>query len=120
MFYEESRHLEQEDMGTDSPVYQINLYDKTFLIAIGKERRLVQKKNAYYFPIYLLNKTQVQTQIGAFEFESSKDTPGERAKPFLDSSGDLDLNRLGDPLFLQFCQLRLFSRYYSRYYSYGN
>lgn len=108
MFYEESRHLEQEDMGTESPVYQINLYDKTFLIAIGRERRLVQKKNAYYFPIYLLNKTQVQTQIGAFEFESSKDTPGERAKPFLDSSGDLDLNRLGDPLFYSFANYDYF------------
>ena len=102
MFYEENRHLEEEDMGHESPVYQITLYDKIFLVAIGKERRLVQKKNTYYFPIYLLNKTKVQTQIGAFEFESSRDTTEERSKPFLDSSGDLDLNRLGDPVFYSF------------------
>jgi len=102
MFYEENRHLEEEDMGHESPVYQIILYDKIFLVAIGKERRLIQKKNTYYFPIYLLNKTKVQTQIGAFEFESSRDTPEERSKPFLDSSGDLDLNRLGDPVFYSF------------------
>ena len=108
MFYEENRHLEEEDMGYDSPIYNINLYDKSFLIAIGKERRLIQKKNTYYFPIYLLNKTAVQTQIGAFQFESSKETPQERVKTFLDSSGDLDLNRLGDPIFYSFANYDYF------------
>ncbi len=108
MFYEENRHLEEEDMGYDSPVYHINLYDKSFLIAVGKERRLIQKKNTYYFPIYLLNKTDVQTQIGAFQFDSSKETQQERVKPFLDSSGDLDLNRLGDPIFYSFANYDYF------------
>lgn len=108
MFYEENRHLEEEDMGHESPVYQITLYDKFFLVAIGKERRLIQKKNTYYFPIYLLNKTKVQTQIGAFEFESSRDTTEERVKPFLDNSGDLDLNRLGDPVFYSYANYDYF------------
>ena len=109
MFYEESRHLEEEDIGYDSPVYNINLYDKSFLIAIGKERKLIQKKNAYYFPIYLLNKTQVQLQIGAFEFESSKDTPEERMKPFIDSTGDIDVNRLNDPILYSFADYDYFN-----------
>ena len=108
MFYEENRHLEEEDMGYDTPIHQINLYDKSFLIAIGKERRLIQKKNTYYFPIYLLNRTQVQTQIGAFEFESSKETPEERQKPFIDSSGDIDPNRLGDPVLYSFADYDYF------------
>ena len=109
MFYEENRHLEEEDIGFDTPVYNITLYDKSFLIAVGKERRLVQKKNTYYFPIYLLNQTHVQTQIGAFEFESSKDTAEERVKTFLDSSGDLDLNRLGDPVLYSFANFDYFN-----------
>jgi len=109
MFYEESRHLEEEDIGYDSPVYNITLYDKSFLIAIGKERKLIQKKNAYYFPIYLLNKTQVQLQIGAFEFESSKDTPEERMKPFIDSTGDIDVNRLNDPILYSFADYDYFN-----------
>jgi hypothetical protein len=108
MFYEENRHLEEEDMGYDTPIHQINLYDKSFLIAIGKERRLIQKKNTYYFPIYLLNRSQVQTQIGAFEFESSKDTPEQRQKPFIDSSGDIDPNRLGDPVLYSFADYDYF------------
>lgn len=108
MFYEENRHLEEEDMGYDTPIHKINLYDKSFLIAIGKERRLIQKKNTYYFPIYILNRNQVQTQIGAFEFESSKETPEERQKPFIDSSGDIDPNRLGDPVFYSFADYDYF------------
>ena len=50
----------------------------------------------------------VQTQIGAFQFESSKETPQERVKPFLDSSEDLDLNRLGDPIFYSFANYDYF------------
>jgi hypothetical protein len=108
MFYEENRQLEQEDIDIESPVYQISIYDKTFLIAIGKERKLIQKKNTYYFPIYLLNKIHVQSQIGAFQYESSKDTMEDRIKPFLDGSGDLDVNRLGDPIFYSFANYDYF------------
>lgn len=108
MFYEENRHLEEEDMGYDTPIHHITLYDKSFLMAIGKERRLIQKKNTYYFPIYLLNRNQVQTQIGAFEFESSKETSEERQKPFIDSSGDIDPNRLGDPVLYSFADYEYF------------
>lgn len=108
MFYEENRHLEEEDMGHDTPIHHITLYDKSFLMAIGKERRLIQKKNTYYFPIYLLNRNQVQTQIGAFEFESSKETTEERQKPFLDSSGDIDPNRLKDPVLYSFADYDYF------------
>jgi len=109
MFYEENRHLEEEDIGFESPIYNINLYDKSFLISIGRERKLVQKKNTFYFPIYLLNNTQVQSQIGAFEFESSKDTAQERAKPYFDSTGDIDLNRIRDPIFYSFANYDYFN-----------
>jgi len=109
MFYEENRHLEEEDIGYDSPIYNITLYDKSFLISIGKERKLIQKKNTYYFPIYLLNKTQVQSQIGAFEFESSKDISEERIKIFLDSTGDIDLNRMSDPVLYSFANYDYFN-----------
>ena len=48
MFYEENRHLEEEDNGYDSVIYYTTIYDKSLLIAIGKERKLLQKKNTYY------------------------------------------------------------------------
>jgi predicted NAD-dependent protein-ADP-ribosyltransferase YbiA (DUF1768 family) len=108
MFYEENRKLEEEDIGIESPVYNITIYDKSFIIAIGNERRLIQKKNTFYFPIYLLNKIYVLSQIGAFEYESSKDVIEDRIKPFLDSSGDIDVNRLGDPILYSFANFDYF------------
>jgi predicted NAD-dependent protein-ADP-ribosyltransferase YbiA (DUF1768 family) len=108
MFYEENRYLEEDDIGFDTPIYNINLYDKSFLITIGKQRKLIQKKNTYYFPIYLLNKTKVQSQIGAFEFESSKDEDKDKIKPFVDTNGDIDLNRLGEPILYSFADYDYF------------
>ena len=108
MYYEENRNLEEEDVGYDSPIYNITIFDKHFLLTIGKERKLLTKKNRYYFPVYIMNKLQVQCQIGAFEFESTKDTQEERWKPFRDSSGDIDLNRLGDIIFYSFADYDYF------------
>jgi hypothetical protein len=50
----------------------------------------------------------VQAQIGAFQFESSKELPEDRVKPFLDPSGDLDLNRLGDIVLYSFANYDYF------------
>lgn len=108
MYYEENRNLEEEDVGYDSPIYTVTLYDKHFLLTVGKERKLITKKNCYYFPVYLMNKTQVQSQIGALEFESTKEDKEDRLKPYLDSSGDLDLNRLGDIIFYSFADYDYF------------
>jgi len=108
MYYEENRNLEEEDVGYDSPIYNVTLYDKYFLLTVGKERKLVTKKNCYYFPVYLMNKTHVQSQIAALEFESNKESKEDRLKPYLDSSGDLDLNRLGDIIFYRFADYDFF------------
>jgi hypothetical protein len=108
MYYEENRNLEDEDVGYDSPLYTITIYDKHFLLSIGKERKLVTKKNYFYFPVYLMNKNQVQSQIGALEFESTKEKKEDRIKPYLDSSGDIDLNRLGDIIFYSFADYDYF------------
>ena len=108
MYYEENRNLEDEDIGHDCPIYLVSIYDKQFLLTVGKERKLVTKKNSYYFPVYLMNRDLVQSQIGAFEYESSKEKKEDRMKPYLDSSGDLDLNRLGDIIFYSFADYDYF------------
>ena len=106
--YDENKNLEDEDIGFDSPLYDINLYDKHYLITVGKERKLVAKKNHYYFPVYLVNEKMVYRQIGAFEFESVEKTQENRSKTFLDKEGDLDLNRLGDLILYSFANYDFF------------
>jgi hypothetical protein len=108
MYYEENRNLEEEDIGYDSPIYTATIYDKQFLLTVGKERKLVTKKNHYYFPVYLMNKNVVQLQVGAFEYTSNNEKKDDRIKPYLDSFGDLDLNRLGDIIFYSFADYDYF------------
>lgn len=98
IYYDETRKLEEEDMGYDTPLYKISLYDKPFLISIGRERKLIneEKKHHYYFPVYLMNQNKVQTQIGVFEYESNIENQTDRLRPYLDENGDVDLNKLDE------------------------
>lgn len=100
--YDQNRDLENDDIGHESNIYEITLYDRKYLIAVGKDRKVPDKKNSYYVPVYLVYKDRVKSQIGAFEFESAEKNDKARIQPFLDKDGDLDLNRLGDIVLYHF------------------
>jgi hypothetical protein len=108
MFYEQNRNLEDADIGYETSLYTVDIYDKQYLISLGKERKLIEKQNYYYFPVYLMNNEYVQLQIGAFEYESRKETTEERLKLFKDAEGDLDISRLGDMIFYSFADREFF------------
>jgi hypothetical protein len=95
IYYDQNRDLENEDIGYESNMYEITLYQRKYTIAVGKERKIMERKNKYYLPVYLIYKNRVKSQIGAFEFESVEKNASARIQPFLDKEGDLDLNRLG-------------------------
>ena len=100
--YDQNRDLESDDIGHESNLYEITLYDRKYLMAVGKERKVPEKKHTYYVPVYLVYKDRVKSQIGAFEFESAEKNTKSRIQPFLDKDGDLDLNRLGDIVLYHF------------------
>ena len=100
--YDQNRDLEVDDIGYESPIYEITLYDRKYMIAVGKNRKVPEKKNKYYVPVYLVYKDRIKSQIGAFEFESAEKNEKARLQPFLDKEGDLDLNRLGDIILYHF------------------
>jgi hypothetical protein len=100
--YTQNRHIEDDDIGFTSPLYEIEIYNKLYLIAHGKEKIIFQKTNIYYFPIYIIQNKKVKCQIGVFEYESLDRDPKTRVNRFLDEDGDLDLNRLGDIVLYSF------------------
>ena len=102
IYYEQTRDLEDEDIGYESNLYEINMYDRVHIIAIGKHRKVPEKKHKYYIPVYLIYKGRVKSQIGAFEFESAESNPKAQIQPFLDKDGDVDLNRFGDIILYYF------------------
>jgi hypothetical protein len=94
-FYKTNEDLEDEDIGYNAALYSVDIYDKEYIIALGRERKLDAKKNTYYFPVYLIHDNTFFKQIGAYEFESDEKSPEKRRKPFLDKDGDIDPKRLG-------------------------
>ena len=53
-FYKEKRDLEDEDMDYESPIYSATIYDKSFLLTVGQERKLTRKKIIFIFRCFLL------------------------------------------------------------------
>jgi predicted NAD-dependent protein-ADP-ribosyltransferase YbiA (DUF1768 family) len=102
IYYEQSRDLEHDDIGYESNLYEIVIYLRIHVIAIGKHRKVPDKKHKYYLPVYLIYKDRVKSQIGAFEFESAESNSKAQIQPFLDKDGDIDLNRLGDMILYHF------------------
>ena len=100
--FDQNHDLEHDDIGYQSNLYEITLYDRKHLIAVGKERKVQDKKHSYYIPVYLVYKNKVKSQIGAFEFESAEKNEKARIQPFLDREGELDLNRFGDIILYHF------------------
>ena len=94
--YKETTHLDLDDAGYKSPLYLIELFNKKYVISIGREKQTYSKYNIYYFPIYLIFKMKVFAQIGVYQIESIEKTKDKRLKPFLDKDGDMILDRSGD------------------------
>ena len=76
--YKETTHLDLDDAGYKSPLYLIELFNKKYVISIGREKQTYSKYNIYYFPIYLIFKMKVFAQIGVYQIESIEKTKDKR------------------------------------------
>jgi len=94
--YVENRKIAEDDIGYNSPVYELDVLKGVYTVVIGKPKYTYsQSKNVVYFPIYAVSGSTVRSQIGVFEFESSK-----LLNAF--QGGELNLARLSDPILYDF------------------
>ena len=100
--FEQSRDLDEIDIGHESNLYEITIFGRLHTIAIGKHRKIQDLRHQYYIPVYLIYKGRVKSQIGAFQFESADKSEKAQIQPFLDKSGDVDLNRFSDLILYHF------------------
>jgi hypothetical protein len=72
--YPETRELELEDIGEETDIYEIELFNKSHYIALGKPKyTFATKYDVVYFPIYLLKGFQkIRGKIGVFEMEKNR------------------------------------------------
>lgn len=94
ILYKDKLELNPEDKGHLSSQYNLELFGETFTIVLGKLNTIYADKDVVFYPIYFLRKKQIQ--IGVYELES------KRIQEVLDDDGDLDLEKVSDPLLYSF------------------
>jgi hypothetical protein len=105
--YEESNQLDKKDKDHSSALYIVELlaYNE-YIIALGAPRLEHADKGVVYYPIYLMSaKNRIKAKIGVFEVETAKTIS------LVDDDGDIDLNKLGDPLLFTFVTKEYLDKY---------
>jgi len=91
--YPESREIDPEDIDHDAAIYEIEIYGKSHLVALGKPKYTFSTKyDVVYFPIYLVRKNKIRGKVGVYEIERT------RILSIMDKEKDVKIERLGDPL----------------------
>lgn len=94
--YPELKKTNPEDSNMETDLYEISVKNVDIVIAVGNPRHDFQKKNVVYYPVYLVKKNKKVIQIGVYE------VPYDKFSSYLDVDGDLDLEKLNDPLIYTF------------------
>ena len=101
--YEENRSLLPEDKNKEASLYEITLFDKDQIIALGQPVYTFIERNIVYYPIYIVKNDKVSLQIGLYEVLA------DNVDNVLDEDGDIDLEQMGQPLLYRFVKKELFS-----------
>jgi predicted NAD-dependent protein-ADP-ribosyltransferase YbiA (DUF1768 family) len=67
VIYNESKNIEDGDIGYETEIYEMEIYNNILNIAIGKEKYTYSQYDILYYPIYLLLGNVATAKIGIFE-----------------------------------------------------
>jgi len=99
--YPETKSVNADDLDKEVSLYQLDLDTPRtgkidIIIAVGKEKKTFEDKNVTFFPVYMVKSNKKVIQIGVYEILSSK------IKEFTDKKGQLDVEKMDDPLVYKF------------------
>jgi len=92
--YQETREIDDEDIGYESQMYEYKRKNRFIEIALGKQK-YTDKSYIVYVPIYIVINEHPMARVGVFEIESNSFIS------VLDKDGDIDLTK-GNVLFFSF------------------
>lgn len=99
VIYQEKRIIEPEDLKFESSLYEMDVFGKSLVITLGKPKFSFSSKNIIFYPIYVVSKdNKIEAQIGIFEI------PENKALKVFDDEGDIDIEKLGVPLYYEFAE----------------
>jgi hypothetical protein len=94
--YDENKNIDNEDIGYETSIYILDVKDMDIAVVLGKPKYRYSDKNLVYYPIYVVADNTIKSQIGVYESEMTK------ALNLLDADGDIDIDRLDEPLIYSF------------------
>ena len=92
VFYKEDDKIDDEDVGYNSTLYEMEIYKKKILIVFGKLKYTFIQRNLVYVPIYLVVYSKVVKQIGILEFTKND------ALYILDADNDIIVDNISTPV----------------------
>jgi hypothetical protein len=105
----EEKDMYPEDIEYSSALYLITIFDIDIAIVIGQMR--TEKKGVVYYPIYIIaddnGEPVVKSQIGVFE------VPEKESLSILDDDNNINLGKMGEPLFYSFVTEKFIKRVHS-------
>lgn len=104
--YLEHSKLNLADKGHASCLYIVPIFEKTYVIVLGKQNTFHAKEGVVFYPVYLLNdKHKIKAKIGVYEAEVAI------ATSLLDDEGDVDLRQFKEPLLFSFVDTVYLDKY---------
>ena len=94
--YPEIKSIMVEDRDNTVELFLIEVRSFDIVAAVGKQIDTYKSKQVVYHPVYMIKNNGKAVQIGVYELSSSD------VISFSDDNGDLDIERLGEPLIYTF------------------
>jgi len=98
-------NIDKSDLNHEAFVYNAKIYNKHIKFVLGTPRFDFLSNNIIYFNIYLANNGSVVSKIGIYETNNSDYTS------LLDANGDVDLNKMSEPIIFSFAKPLIMNNY---------
>jgi predicted NAD-dependent protein-ADP-ribosyltransferase YbiA (DUF1768 family) len=103
--YAITNSIDKSDLNHEAFVYNAKIYNKHIKFVLGTPRFDFLSNNIMFFNIYLANNGSVVSKIGIYETNNTDYTS------LLDSNGDVDLNKMSEPIIFSFAKPLIMNNY---------
>jgi hypothetical protein len=103
--YAITNNIDKSDLNHEAFVYNAKIYNKHIKFVLGTPKLEFLSNNIMYFNIYLANNGSIVSKIGIYETKNTDYTS------LLDSTGDIDLNMMHEPIIFPFAKPLIINNY---------
>jgi predicted NAD-dependent protein-ADP-ribosyltransferase YbiA (DUF1768 family) len=97
--------IDKSDLETEAFVYNAKIYNKHIKFVLGVPKFDYLSNGILYFNIYLVNNGSIVSKIGIYE------TNNTDYASLLDHNGDIDLNKMAEPIIFPFSKSLIINNY---------